>query len=149
MAVELREITKDNWRQVVKLPLNEGQEKLVAPNWYSLLEAFYEPENVWVKAAYDGDTMVGFTLFDYDSEDTKAYWVGRLMVSAEHQRRGYGRAIMQQVIDILSAKPDCTEIYISFEPHNHVARALYTSLGFQDTGKIMWDELVFRLPIEK
>ncbi|MBC7815121.1 MAG: GNAT family N-acetyltransferase, partial [Burkholderiales bacterium] len=112
-------------------------------------EAFYYPEIAWVKAAYDGDMLVGFTMFDFDPDETKAYWVARLMVSAEHQRKGYGRAIMQRVIDLLSAKPDCTEIYISFEPDNHVARALYTSLGFQDTGKIVEGELLFRLPLEK
>jgi len=149
MTIELREVTKDNWEQVIKLTLHEEQKKFVAPNWYSLLEAFYEPEIAWVKAAYDGDTLVGFTMFDFDPDETKAYWVARLMVAAEHQRKGYGRAIMQQVIDLLSAKPDCNEIFISFEPHNHVARALYTSLGFQDTGKIVEGELLFRLPLEK
>lgn len=148
MTVELREVTKHNWEQVVKLPLSEEQRKFVAPNWYSLLEAAYESETLTARAAYDGFTLVGFTMYGYEDE-ARQYWVDRLMVSTEHQRKGYGRAIMQQVIGIHKLNPDCKALFISFEPENHVAQALYESLGFQDTGQIRWDEKVYRLSLEE
>ena len=50
MAISLREIVRDNWRDVARLKLHEGQEKFVAPNWYSMLEALFsdgELHNRW------------------------------------------------------------------------------------------------------
>ena len=52
---------------------------------------------------------------------------------------------MQEALRRLKAKPDLRELLISFAPSNIVARTLYESLGFVDTGRIEDGELVFRL----
>jgi diamine N-acetyltransferase len=71
------------------------------------------------------------------------------MVDVKHQGKGYGRAIMEQVIDVLKQEPGRDAIYISFEPSNDVARVLYSSLGFVDTGTMLEGETVFRLPLKQ
>lgn len=148
MAIRLEPITKDNWRKALRLKLDEKQKHFVAPNYYSILESIFEPENLYSRAAYDGDEMVGFTMFGYDPEtQPRRYWIVRLMVDLDHQGKGYGRAIMNAVIDILKQQPGCDAIYISFEPENDPARALYSSLGFVDTGTIEEGEVVYKLPL--
>jgi diamine N-acetyltransferase len=87
-------------------------------------------------------------MYGYDPDSNpRQYWIVRLMVSQNHQGRGYGRAIMQQVIEELKQEPDCDAIHISFVPENEGARALYASLGFVDTGRVEDGETVYKLVV--
>ncbi len=72
-------------------------------------------------------------------EERKQHWI---LVAAEHQGRGYGRAAMQLLIERMRAIPDCCQIFISYEPENEVARGLYASLGFVVTGEFVGEEEV-------
>lgn len=143
MAIELREITGENWKQCVRLRVAKEQEHFVAPNAYSLAQARYEPENIPL-AIYDGDTMVGFVMYGFDFDDNN-YWISRLMIDARSQGKGYGRAAMEEVIRRLKEKADCKEIAISYEAENLAAEKLYLSLGFIKTGEIIEGEVVARL----
>ncbi len=40
--IQLKEITKENYRACMNLKTTKEQEDFVAPNWYSMLEAIYE-----------------------------------------------------------------------------------------------------------
>lgn len=142
--ITLKPITKDNWRDVcVKLSLEEEQKNFVAPNWYSVLEGIFN-ENFVSRAVYAGEELVGYTLYGLDAE-TNQWWIIRLMTDKNHQHKGYGRATMLALIETIRAQPGCDAIYISFEPENDVARKLYASLQFEDTGKIEHGEVVYRL----
>ena len=150
MQLRLEPITKDNWRKSVRLEVGEDQRGFVAPNTYSIIQSLLEPHRLFSRAAYDGEDMIGFVMYGFDlDEKPRRYWIIRLMVDMNHQRKGYGRAIMQQTIDILKQKSDCDAIYISFVPTNETARALYTRLGFEDTGTIEEGEVVFKLPLKQ
>jgi diamine N-acetyltransferase len=150
MAIRLEPITKDNWRAAIRLDVAAEQKRFVAPNYYSIIEAHFEPDNLKSRAAYDGDELVGYTMYGYDADSNpRRYWIVRLMVNHELQGHGYGRAIMQQVIEDLKQQPGCDAIYISFVPENEVARALYSSLGFIDTGTVEDGETVYKLPLSQ
>ena len=150
MPLRLDPITKDNWRKTIKLDVAPEQQGFVSPNYYSIIEALFDPERLFAYVVYDGDAMVGFTMHGYEPNDPEhRYWIIRLMVDQNYQRRGYGRAIMEQVIGTLKQELDCDALYISFNPENTVARALYSSLGFLDTGLVFWEETVFKLPLKQ
>jgi diamine N-acetyltransferase len=152
VPLELRPIDKSNWRQIARLSrtLTWEQTQFVAHNAVSILDAIYDPEHVTVRGVYLDDEPIGLVLWaDIRDEYPNSYGIGRLMVAGTHQRKGYGRAIMQQVIDLLKALPDCHNIYISFDPANDAARNLYASLGFEDTGTIEEDEIVYRLRVKQ
>jgi diamine N-acetyltransferase len=150
MQVRLEPITTDNWRKAVRLELAEEQRRFVAPNAWSIIAALFDPDTLFSRAAYDGDEMIGFVMYGYDHEEQpRRYWIIRMMVDLKHQRKGYGRAIMQQTIDILKQQPDCDAVYISFVPENETARTLYASMGFEDTGTIEEGEVVFKLPLKQ
>lgn len=148
MPIRLEPIKKDNWRKAIKLQVADDQKGFVAPNYYSIIEASYEPESLKSCAAYDGDEMVGYTMYGYDADSNpRQYWIVRLMVSQNQQGKGYGRMIMHQVMDDLKQQPGCDTIYISFAPENDTARALYSKLGFVDTGRVEDGETVYKLEI--
>jgi diamine N-acetyltransferase len=147
MTITLREITPENWRQVARLKLGEGQDKFVAPNWYSMLEAIHSNGELHSRAIYTDDTLIGYTMYGIEPK-TNECWIVRLMTDFDQQKKGYGRQAMALIIDQIQKTYNCKEIFISFEPHNAVAQKLYESIGFQDTSRVEDDELVFRLPLE-
>jgi len=51
---------------------------------------------------------------------------------------------METLLEHLARYPGYREATLSYEPENVVARRLYTSLGFVETGERVDDELVAR-----
>jgi diamine N-acetyltransferase len=151
MTITLRAVTKDNWYSVYKLSetLTEQQQKFVAPNAYSLLEAAYDPDHLTEpRAVYDDETLVGFVQTYHDREYGE-HWIDRLMIGGEFQGKGYGREAMRLTLDNFRQNPECAAVHISFEPENVAAQRLYSSLGFLDTGVIQEGEIVYRLPLRE
>lgn len=145
MNIIFKEITKENWRECLNLKVSKEQENFVAPNSYSMLEATYE-EEVYPFAIYDGETMVGFVMYCRDDE-TDRMEMCRLMIDEKHQKKGYGRASVLKLLDLIREKYGKIEFYTSFEPENNVAEKLYESLGFRKTGEILWEELVAKIDL--
>jgi diamine N-acetyltransferase len=146
MTITLQSITKDNWRECIKLTTTEAQTHFVATNVVSLAQAYVEPSFVPL-AIYHDDTMVGFVMIGRDDQ-TGADWIIRLMIDQTQQGKGYGRAAMQAVLARIKQQPDCREIRISYEPENIVAETLYDSLGFRPTGEIEHGEVIARLEMQ-
>lgn len=82
VEVSLREVTKDNWRPICKLELDAGQEHFVAPNWYSIIEAIFEP-TAYSCALYAGEALIGYAMYAVDTE-TGEYWIVRLMLDKRY-----------------------------------------------------------------
>jgi len=143
--IELREITMDNFRECIRMAVAEHQRGFVASNMYSLAEAKADGVSI-PRAIYSGDVMVGFTMYNFDSDNGTGY-IDRLMVAAGHQRRGYGEAAMTELISRFRNTPGCLRIRTSFEPTNTVADALYQSLGFCRTGEVDDGETVVVLEL--
>jgi len=139
-SIELRRITRENFRECIRLSVAEGQRKFVASNMYSLAEAKADGVSNPL-AIYADDKMVGFTMYCYEPENVTGY-INRLMVGAEYQGQGCGRAAMVEVIARLRNTPGRQRIRTSYEPTNQVAARLYESLGFQKTGEIDEGEVV-------
>jgi len=69
-TVILRDVTKENWQECIKLRLAPGQEHFVASNVYSLAESKFMPTFIpqAIYANQDGtgdDTMVEFVMYGY------------------------------------------------------------------------------------
>ncbi len=143
MTMTLRDITRENWEQCVRLKVAPEQEPFVASNAISLAQSKYEPE--WLPLAlYDDEEMVGFVMYGVYPDEGK-HWILRVMVDRRFQGKGYGRAAMRLLLDRLRAIPGCDEVAISYEPDNEVARRLYASFGFRETGEVVEGETVARL----
>ncbi len=146
MTITLREINKDNWRTAAKLNLTEQQKTFIAPNWYSMLQVVYSGGELYDRGIYLDDEMIGYTMMGQDPANKRCY-IDRFMIALEHQGKGHGRVAMHAIIDALKTRYNPDSIFITFEPENAIARKLYESLGFVDTGELDDGELVFRLPL--
>ncbi|WP_291581011.1 GNAT family N-acetyltransferase [Clostridium sp. UBA6640] len=140
MEIILKEINIDNWKECIKLQVEENQRKFVASNSYSLLQSKYE-DHCYPMGIYDGETMVGFLMYSFDNDANK-WWMDRLMMDKQCQDKGYGRKAIGLLIDLLKKEKGNIKLYTSFEPENAVAEKLYESIGFRKTGEIAWGEVV-------
>ena len=143
-VVTLRPVDAGSWRDVARLTVAPGQERFVAAPTYYLALCSYG--DVWRPlAVYAGDEVVGFLIWGIDDADGSC-WLGGLLVDAAHQRRGVGRAVVVEALHLLREEAGAVGYALSYAPENTVAKALYASLGFVETGEEDDGEVVARRP---
>jgi len=146
MKISLHEITPENFAESIKLKVAEDQKGFVASNVKSIAEAkiysYLKP-----LAVYDGEQVVGFAMYGRDPE-TENYWIVRLMIDAQFQGKGYGKAATVCLIKKIKQLPEADAIFLSFVPANTGAEKLYLSVGFERTGETDADgEIIMRLSL--
>lgn len=136
--VTLREITPENFWDIIALHVDPDQEKLVLSNAVSIAQAKVQPECIPL-AIYSDDTPVGFLMYCVDRDDNE-YWLYRIMIDRRHQGKGYGRQAMEQVIQIMGEDTDRHRIYLGVHRDGGSSVKLYESLGFRFTGDVYGEE---------
>ncbi len=150
LAFSVRAVDADNLDAVLKLRVAAGQSRFVAPVDRSLAQVAYEPAGRAL-AMFDGDEAVGMMLL-YDarlSKDRPAsqLYVWRLMVDAQHQKRGFGRAAMAWIVDE-ARRLGLAEVGLSHVELPGHAGPFYQALGFAYTGVVDDGELKMILKLE-
>ena len=152
---EIRPVTKDNWKDLIRLKVREDQTHFVAPNLYSIAEGQFgdDYEGHWDLHPFgiydDGGTPVGFLMYGFNFEHPKQRaFIIRLMVDEKHQGKGFGRFGMQKMLETFRAYERIQTVGISYEPENEAARKLYASLGFEETGEVVGEEVVAALRLK-
>lgn len=152
--IQLRKITEDNFDECVGLEPREDQKNYVASNMCSLAQAYVavtNNEKPMPYAIYDNEIMVGFIMLLFseneENNDENTYWVCRLMIDKKYQGKGFGKEAMKKAIELSRTFPcgNAKFITLSYEPENKVAKKLYESLEFVETGDIEDGELVAKL----
>mgnify|MGYP001813159300 CR=1 FL=1 len=140
-AVCLTEVDATNWSILAEVEPRPDQVGFVAPVTRYLCLAHYGGE--WHPLAIEVDgTIVGHVMWAVD-EDDGSTWLGGLVIDAAHQGRGVGRMTVETFLDRFTQNGR-TNVALSYSPENTVARALYRSMGFFETGEMEDDEIVAR-----
>ncbi|PSB52268.1 GNAT family N-acetyltransferase [Chamaesiphon polymorphus] len=143
IEVTLREITKDNWRDIVRLKVAPYQEQFVASNAMSIAEAHFNPEVAWFRAIYAGDVPVGFLMLE-DDVVRQDYFLWRFMIDDRYQGRGYGRKALELFFAHVKTRPGGDAIETSCVPAKGSPGSFYEKMGFVYTGQEENGELVMR-----
>ncbi|MGN1410798.1 MAG: GNAT family N-acetyltransferase [Eubacteriales bacterium] len=145
--VNFRKITEDNFDAIIKMKRPEG-ENFVAPNAVSLAQAwlYRDDGDVFPFAIYNDDTVVGFMLLE-EEIDEKRLDLWRIMISTEHEGKGYGTAAVKLMIQYAKDSGRYKNIYLICGPENYNARHIYDKLGFQPTGKICYGDAEMKLEL--
>lgn len=150
MTIELRDITKRNYFDVLNLEVQLNQRNFIASNSISLAEAYVYDKNgdfIAPLAVYDKEVLVGFVMIAYDQKigiSKGNYLLFRFMIDQRFQGLGYFKPIMYAVIDFVRTEPagKATSLWLSYEPENKHARSCYLHYGFKETGQVIEDEIV-------
>ena len=147
MAVELRAVTRDTVRAVCKLDAGDAGRQ-VAPNAVSIAEAHFSPE-AWFRAAYADDRLIGFVmLYDHtlsEAPEECEFFLWRLMVDREQQGKGYGRSIVERLVEHVRTRPGAERLLVSHVKQADRLARFYASLGFVYTGREEEGELEMSL----
>ena len=133
--VYLKEVTKENIDEVLELSVRDDQKSFVSTTAESLAQAYVYKETAFPFAVYNDDTMVGFIMMGY-YEVKNYYTLWKFLIDKKYQHMGYGREALMQGISFMRDKFNIKEIYTGVAPSNSVAKGLYQSVGFEDTGLI-------------
>ena len=152
--IRLVEITDANRDAVVAVRVHPAQERFVASVEKSFRDAEENPDaNPWFRAVYVGEEPVGFVMLSWDVTPGPGligpYYLWRLLVGAGHQGRGYGTAILREVVALLRAG-DVPELLTSCVPGEGSPEPFYRGFGFVPTGETDEDgEVILRLDLRR
>jgi diamine N-acetyltransferase len=151
--VSLRELTEANREAVLALGVAPGQEDFVSSAAESLEEAeAYAQANPWYRAIYAGGEPVGFVMLSWNCvpqppEIFGPWFLWKLLIGERHQRHGYGREVMTQVVGLVRAA-GAEELLTSCVLDREGGPApFYERLGFEPTGEVHEGEIVLRLDL--
>ena len=139
-SVKLLEITDENRHAVLALQVAPEQYRFVGSVAAALEDAEAYPEaKAWHRAIYDGEEPVGFVMLSWDVTPVPGKIIGpwflwKLLIDERHQRRGYGRAALLEVIEIVR-NAGATELLTSYTTGDGEPWPFYERLGFVPTGE--------------
>ncbi len=157
--LHLEKVTGKNIWDILKLNVSESQKSFVAANEVSIIEAYTAITGngyAFPFGIYDNDTPVGFLMIGFDVDE---YWddapeiakgnynLWRLMIDKTYQNNGFGKEAVRLALEFIKSFP-CGEAeycWLSYEPDNEVARKLYRSYGFEETGEMDGEEFIAAL----
>lgn len=139
----LKEINEDNFRDCIRLNVFEHQKNFVAPNVYSIAQAYIFYGSAFPYGIYQDDLMVGFIMLGHNKQEQE-FWLWRLMIDEKYQHQGLGNEVVKLALEKFR-EMGASEVYLSYEPENHVADALYRKFGWLPTGKVENGEIVMCL----
>ncbi|HEY8987884.1 MAG TPA: GNAT family N-acetyltransferase, partial [Candidatus Limnocylindrales bacterium] len=104
----------------------------------------------WYRAIYAGDVPVGFVMPNWNVTPAPGilgpWLLWRLLIDKAHQRRGYGRAALAQIVGTVRAA-GATELLTSYQPGEGEPWPFYERFGFEPTGEVDGTEIVLRLDL--
>jgi diamine N-acetyltransferase len=156
--VELHDIVTDADRAAaLAIRRGPGQDRFVASVEDSFREAIEYPE---AEARYwtvnDGDRVVGFVMLSdgipaevlaADPTLVGPYFLWRLLIDEPAQRRGYGTAALDALVEYVRARPGAEALLTSAGQGEGSPQPFYERYGFIPTGQIHEGEVVLRLPL--
>ena len=142
--VTLVEVTADSVRDICSLKVAPEQQGFVAPNAFSIAEAYFE-KGAWFRAIAADGAPVGFVML-YDptvpgaslDEDIEQgdILLWRYMVDHRHQRRGIGRQALDLIVAEARSRPGAKRLLSSYVPGEGGPRDFYLGYGFTETGEM-------------
>lgn len=141
--VEIRKLTRGDVRALEALAVAEAQAGFVSPNGVTFGQAMFEGGSE-IYGMWSGEEALGLmALVDMahpeaeldEGDDPNGLYVWRLMVDADAQGRGAGRAAMAFAIDE-ARRRGRTYVCLSCVDEPGSALPFYEALGFRRTGKV-------------
>ena len=154
--LRLEKVNGKNVWDILTLRVEKDQEEFVASNEISIIEAYIAETgngHAFPFGIYENDTLVGFLMVGFDTDD---YWsdapiiargnynLWRLMIDRKYQNRGYGKEALRLALEFIKSFPcgKAEYCWLSYEPENVIARQMYRSFGFSETGDMDGEEVI-------
>lgn len=143
--ISLRELTKENYLDSIRLNLHPEQEENLASNAITIAQSRFETD-YRLKVIYEQETVIGLLAFCHEGEplDYSIYWLFRFMIDKDHQNKGYGKQVLSLLVEEVKQLGGKT-LFTMHKPANQQAGKLYRAFGFQEDGVLDDGDISLRL----
>ena len=142
--LHFKSVNAENRREVEGLTVFSEQAGFIESVSECLREA--DELELWRPVGiYDSDTLIGFAMYGYFPEPAPGQlWLDRLLIDKKYQGKGYGKQAVELALRFIRTFPcgKADSCWLSYEPENTVAKSLYASFGFIETGEKDGEELI-------
>lgn len=138
--ISLRKIDDRNRAAVLALSVAPEQEQYVGSVSSALEDADdYPHAHPWYRAIYVEEIPVGFVMISWDvipdpPEIIGPWFLWKLLIDARYQQRGYGRATVDLIAELVRAEGG-TVLLTSYTEGENEPWPFYERLGFRPTGE--------------
>ncbi len=133
--ISIKAVTKENIDDILALRVRDDQKGFVISTAESLAKAYVYSDTAYPFAVYDEDVLVGFIMMGY--YELKGYYtLWEFLIDHRYQNKGYGRQALKLGLKYVWDRFGPVDIYTGVTPGNKVAKSLYQSVGFRETGLI-------------
>lgn len=134
--IRLEIVDEDNFDEVLAIQLARKDQRRVASVEYSLAQAWLYRDDRLLSpyAILSNQKVVGFLLLSITPENT--YFIWRLLIDQRYQNRGYGKEVIQWVLDRAKKDEKSQKITASYVIGNHKMRYILEKFGFQPIGMV-------------
>ncbi|MFD1413559.1 GNAT family N-acetyltransferase [Oceanobacillus jeddahense] len=134
MSTYIKEVNKENWREIAALETAENQKDFMESIPFCLAESFIEALTTSL-GLYAGDKPVGYAMVGFYFDEKKSIWFDRFMIDYRFQGKGYANQFIPLIEAYINGHYDVQIIRLSFVPGNDQAEQLYKKHGFVRTGE--------------
>ncbi len=157
--IEFRKISGDNIDEVIALEVGENQKDFIeTTNLRSFADAhMLNADGIPATpiAIYADGIAIGFLMYIYDTMDhesfenegfygKKCYFIWHIMIEKSYQGKGYGKIAFKKMLMDIETMPYGEAEYVAlfYRTSNIIAKSLYVSFGFVDTGIIQENSML-------
>jgi diamine N-acetyltransferase len=148
--VSLRPLGPSNRDALEALRVTPAQRRYISSVADALREASEHPgARAICLGVYDDDTPVGFVMIadEVDGPPYIPHFLWKLLIDERHQRKGYGTAALDLIVEYFRGRPGVEVIWTSAAPGEGGPIPFYERYGFEQTGEPWGDEVKLRLRI--
>ena len=148
MTTSLREITKDNWEDIILLEIIKEQEEFVALNAESIAGSKFN-EHYVNRAVYSNEVPVGFIQYFPNYKDGKPneIYIDQFIIDVPHQGKGYGTKAIELALDKIKLREDCKAISICYVKGHDVMKGFFERFHFSVVEQDEFDETIMVLNV--
>ena len=115
---------------------HEEQREWPLERFAQRLRGSFDSDGAFNLGCFVDEALIGTVGF-FREEGPKRMHIGKIVgmhVAAEHQGKGYGRALLGAAIELARQLTELKVIHLAVESTNEPAKALYRSFGFETYG---------------
>lgn len=140
-------VSKENWVDCSYLKAGKGQEKNVASCLATIAESKFET-HYELRAIEREGKIVGMLAYcpEVDEPTQGLFWIFRLLIDEEFQRKGYGAQAIRHCLEEIERK-DGVVVRIMCKPGNSAAIRCYETIGFTRKGYLEDGDILYELKV--
>ncbi len=147
--IKLVPIDKTNWRSALAVKTTHSQLEFVADHepvaLVILSKSYVRAGGVdWYPFTITlNDTVVGVVAITHHA---KRCGIFHLVIDSQKQGQGLGKASVKKIVEYIRLTwPECKAVELTVHPRNKIAKTVYCSCGFIDTGEMRDEEPLYEL----